>query len=94
MITPISTTGLGSIQPKKAPSINPKLLTPGYVRVRGSNYGIKDYRPAFSMRGRSFYTHRSFKKAEDANNYARALKNRWIRLYDAAITSRIGEPQA
>jgi hypothetical protein len=71
--------------------INPNLIRAGYVKIRGSNYGIKEYRPAFSRYKQAFYAHRVFKRAEDAMNYANRTKDRWIRLYDAAILAKMGE---
>ena len=69
--------------------INPHLLQPMYKPWRGSRWDHKEYIPVLSGAGYTRATHRTFKRATEAKDYAIRIQSRWVRLYDAAIVAMV-----
>jgi hypothetical protein len=62
--------------------INPHLLDPKYKRANSPQFaGGHMYFPLLNH-----FTRRTFRRATEAASYAKRVKARWCRLYDAATT--------
>lgn len=61
--------------------INPKVLSPTFKKIPSPHFGGgKYYQPFIGKR-----TRLAFKRASEAETYAKRVYARWVRLYDAAV---------
>lgn len=75
---------------------NPYLLDAKWKKWNKPQFaGGKIYLAVLTGEGGAFRARRIFKRASEAEVYAVRLRNRWMRLYDAAVSamSRPQEPE-
>ena len=67
---------------------NPYLMRADYVKLTFP-WGGKSYRAQLHRGSQMRVSRRVFKRAAEAQAYAILAKDRWIRLYDAAVAARV-----
>ena len=73
---------------------NPHLLKTAVKREHDPRFaGGKYYLPVLHGHGYARAARRLFKRASEAESYASRLRDRWVRLYDAAVAAML-EPTA
>lgn len=69
---------------------NPYLLDAKYKKWNNPTFaGGKVYMPILSGGGWSRACRRVFKRASEAETYAIRVRDRWMRLYDAAVVAMV-----